>query len=60
MTKIAILGTGGWGTALAVLWARHGLDVLLWGTPSHGSKRSHGAERMPIISPPSRFPETSP
>ncbi len=29
--QIAILGTGGWGTALAVLWARQGNDVLLWG-----------------------------
>lgn len=29
--KIAILGTGGWGTALAVLWARQGIEVLLWG-----------------------------
>lgn len=33
--KIAVLGTGGWGTALAVLWARHGHEVVLWGhTPS--------------------------
>ena len=31
----AILGAGGWGTALAVLWARKGHDVTHWGhTPS--------------------------
>ena len=29
--KTAILGTGGWGTALAVLWAKKGADILLWG-----------------------------
>jgi glycerol-3-phosphate dehydrogenase (NAD(P)+) len=27
----AILGAGGWGTALAVLWAKKGHSVLLWG-----------------------------
>ncbi len=31
----AILGAGGWGTALSVLWASKGRDVLLWGrTPT--------------------------
>jgi len=31
----AILGAGGWGTALSVLWANKGHDVLLWGrTPT--------------------------
>ncbi len=35
MSKIAILGTGGWGTALAVLWASQGNEIILWGhTPS--------------------------
>ena len=29
--RTAILGAGGWGTALAVLWARQGNDILLWG-----------------------------
>ncbi len=33
----AILGAGGWGTALASLWARDGRDLLLWG---------HNAERI--------------
>ncbi|MEO8439385.1 MAG: NAD(P)H-dependent glycerol-3-phosphate dehydrogenase [Spartobacteria bacterium] len=28
---IAILGTGGWGTALAVLWAPSFNEVILWG-----------------------------
>ncbi|HHT9152017.1 MAG TPA: NAD(P)H-dependent glycerol-3-phosphate dehydrogenase [Candidatus Hypogeohydataceae bacterium YC40] len=29
--KIAVLGSGGWGTALALLLYKKGLDVLLWG-----------------------------
>ncbi len=31
MKKIAILGTGGWGTALAGLWAVSGTEITLWG-----------------------------
>jgi glycerol-3-phosphate dehydrogenase (NAD(P)+) len=27
----AILGAGGWGTALAAIWAKDGRDILLWG-----------------------------
>ena len=29
--RTAILGAGGWGTALAILWAKQGNDILLWG-----------------------------
>lgn len=29
--RIAVLGAGSWGTALAVLLARHGAEVRLWG-----------------------------
>ncbi len=29
--QIAVLGTGSWGTALAILLARYGCDVRLWG-----------------------------
>lgn len=38
--KIAILGTGGWGTALAVLWARPDkASITLWGhTPERVEK----------------------
>src|SRR5688572_16003279 len=31
MSKCAVLGAGSWGTALAVLLARNGNDVWLWG-----------------------------
>ncbi|MEY2494741.1 MAG: glycerol-3-phosphate dehydrogenase [Verrucomicrobiota bacterium] len=29
--RTAILGAGGWGTALAVLWSKQGNDITLWG-----------------------------
>ena len=31
MKKIAVIGSGGWGTALAILLAERGLPVTLWG-----------------------------
>jgi len=31
MKNIAVIGAGGWGTALAILLAERGLDVTLWG-----------------------------
>lgn len=31
LQKIAILGAGGWGTALSNLWAKKGCPVTLWG-----------------------------
>ena len=31
IARIAVLGAGSWGTALAALLARNGLDVRLWG-----------------------------
>ena len=30
-TRIAVLGAGAWGTALAASFARAGQDCLLWG-----------------------------
>ncbi len=31
LEKIAILGAGGWGTALSILWAMKDREILLWG-----------------------------
>ena len=31
VSKTAIIGAGGWGTALACLWADNGQNLLLWG-----------------------------
>ena len=30
-TRVAVLGAGSWGTALAALIARHGHHTVLWG-----------------------------
>jgi len=35
----AILGAGGWGTALAVLWAKRGNAVTLWGNNAERAAR---------------------
>ena len=51
LKKIAILGTGGWGTALAVLWALRGNEIILWG---------HTPERVETISRTRQNPEYLP
>ena len=36
MRKIAVLGAGSWGTALAILLAKNGIETLMWGfEPDH-------------------------
>ena len=40
--KITVLGSGGWGTALALLLTDNGHDVTLW---SHSAQRSALLER---------------
>jgi len=34
--RVAVLGAGSWGTALAALIARHGHDTVLWGRDADG------------------------
>jgi len=31
LRRIAVIGAGGWGTALAILWAKQGNEITLWG-----------------------------
>jgi len=33
-TKTAVIGSGGWGTALSIIWSQQGRNVLLWGRDS--------------------------
>jgi glycerol-3-phosphate dehydrogenase (NAD(P)+) len=40
LQSIAIIGAGGWGTALAALWARQAKEIILWG---------HNADRIDRI-----------
>jgi glycerol-3-phosphate dehydrogenase (NAD(P)+) len=59
ITRVAILGTGGWGTALSILWARTDLDVLLWGrTPSRVAevaRTRRNPEYLPGVELPARI-----
>ena len=40
--KIAVLGAGSWGTALASLLARHGHPTVLWGRDAQSAARFLG------------------
>ena len=51
--KIAVLGAGSWGTALAALMARHGHAVMLWGRDAQAAEvidqRHENARYLPGI-----------
>ena len=51
LKRTAILGTGGWGTALAALWASSGNEIILWG---------HTPERVETIARTRQNPEYLP
>lgn len=58
MERIAVLGGGSWGTALAVLLAGRGHDVLLWGR-GHGHMYECEARRENLkYLPGATFPST--
>ena len=57
MNRIAILGTGGWGTALAFLWGSTGDQIILWGhTPERVRQISQSREN-PEFLPGVRLPD---
>ncbi len=54
----AILGAGGWGTALAGLWAKDGRDLVLWGhNPDHVEQLRATRENSSYL-PGFKIPET--
>lgn len=56
--KVAVLGAGSWGTALAILLARNGVDTYLWGHDSARMARmAHEKENANYL-PGIVFPET--
>ncbi len=55
--RIAILGAGSWGTALAILAARNGCETLLWGhNAAHMAALAHDRQNQRYL-PCQRFPE---
>jgi glycerol-3-phosphate dehydrogenase (NAD(P)+) len=55
--KIALLGAGSWGTALAILAARNGCQTLLWGhSPDHIAALAHDRQNTRYL-PGHAFPE---
>jgi glycerol-3-phosphate dehydrogenase (NAD(P)+) len=49
--NIALLGAGSWGTALAILAARNGCQVLLWGhNPDHVAALTRDRENKQFLS----------
>lgn len=61
--RTAIVGAGGWGTALAVLWSKRGNDVTLWGNdPGRAEKlraTRENSEYLPGVSVPESVHVTS-
>jgi len=59
----AIIGAGGWGTALAVCWAKRGNAITLWGNnPSRAARlreSRENAEYLPGIKLPESINVTS-
>jgi len=56
--KITVLGAGSWGTALAILLAKNGHDVLLWGRNKEKIAAMQSAGENTYFLPGVAFPET--
>nr|WP_320132021.1 NAD(P)H-dependent glycerol-3-phosphate dehydrogenase [uncultured Holophaga sp.] len=46
---IAVFGSGAWGTALAIAWARQGAHVVLWGHPQSQVDELNSTRRHPRL-----------
>jgi Glycerol-3-phosphate dehydrogenase len=62
MTETAIIGAGGWGTALAALWAADGRHISLWGNHAERISRIQASrentEYLPGVSLPTNVHAT--
>ncbi|MDB6146680.1 MAG: Glycerol-3-phosphate dehydrogenase [Spartobacteria bacterium] len=54
----AILGAGGWGTALAGLWAKDGRDIILWGHNATRVEQLRSSRENHEYLPGFKLPET--
>jgi glycerol-3-phosphate dehydrogenase (NAD(P)+) len=57
-SSIAIIGAGGWGTALAVTMARHGKDVRLWAYEPYLVETMMATRENPLYLPSIPVPES--
>lgn len=55
--KIAVIGSGSWGTTLAVLLASHGRDVWLWARTDDEAERLNAQRENPRFLPGVPFPD---
>jgi glycerol-3-phosphate dehydrogenase (NAD(P)+) len=58
LEKTAILGAGGWGTALSILWATGGGEILLWGHNPAGVARLRATRENSDYLPGVKLPES--
>lgn len=57
MTKLAVIGTTSWGTTLAIVEARKGLDVWLWARTDEVAEELESKRENQTILPGIRFPD---
>src|SRR4029079_5271891 len=58
LRALAILGAGGWGTALAVLWSKQGNDITLWGHNAERTERVRATRENLNYLPGIRLPDS--
>ena len=56
--RTAIIGAGGWGTALAVLWAKQGTEITLWGHDPARTEKVRATRENPDYLPGVKLPES--
>jgi glycerol-3-phosphate dehydrogenase (NAD(P)+) len=56
--NIAIVGAGGWGTALAVLWSKQENEIILWGHDPARTEKVRATRENPDYLPGVRLPES--
>ena len=56
MTRTAILGTGGWGTALSILWSSADREIILWGHTPDRVERIGRTRQNPEYLPEAELP----
>jgi len=56
--RTAIVGSGGWGTALAVLWSKQGNEITLWGHDPERAERVRSTRENAEYLPGVKLPES--